>query len=113
MAFVEFREVSYVVDGRRILSQVGFRVELGETLVLLGRSGSGKSTLLKMTNGMLFPTEGVVTVDGRSTRDWDPIRRKRRIGDGIQGVGPFSPFTVAVNVGLGPERVGWREGDMN
>jgi len=102
MPLVEFRDVSYEVGGRQILSDVNFTVEAGETLVLLGRSGSGKTTALKMTNGMLFPTRGEVRVEGKSTRDWDPIRLKRHIGYVIQEVGLFPHFTVERNVGLVP-----------
>ena len=102
MPLVEFRDVSYEVGGRRILSDVNFTVEAGETLVLLGRSGSGKTTALKITNGMLFPTRGEVRVEGKSTREWDPIRLKRRIGYVIQEVGLFPHFTVERNVGLVP-----------
>jgi len=102
MPLVEFRDVSYEVGGRQILSDVNFTVEAGETLVLLGRSGSGKTTALKMTNGMLFPTRGEVRVEGKSTREWDPIRLKRRIGYVIQEVGLFPHFTVERNVGLVP-----------
>jgi osmoprotectant transport system ATP-binding protein len=106
MPLVEFRDVSYAIGGRTILSHVSFSVETGETLVLLGRSGSGKTTALKMTNGMLFPTEGVVLVEGKSTRDWDPIQLKRHIGYVIQEVGLFPHFTIARNVGLVPELEG-------
>src|SRR5580658_2527334 len=102
MALVEFRDVSYEIGGRTILSGVSFAVEAGETLVLLGRSGSGKTTALKMTNGMLFPTQGQVLVEGKSTREWDPIRLKRHIGYVIQEVGLFPHFTIARNVGLVP-----------
>ncbi len=73
MPLVEFRNVSYEIAGKQILSEINLSVEAGETLVLLGRSGSGKSTALKLTNGMLFPTGGQVLVEGRSTREWDPI----------------------------------------
>ena len=107
MPLVEFRDVSYEIDGRRILSDVSFTVDAGETLVLLGRSGSGKTTTLKMTNGMLFPTEGQVLVDGRATTEWDPIRLKRHIGYVIQDVGLFPHFTVGENVGLVPNLEGW------
>jgi osmoprotectant transport system ATP-binding protein len=75
MTLVEFRDVSY---------------------------GSGKTTALKMTNGLLFPTSGQVLVEGKSTRDWDPIRLKRHIGYVIQEVGLFPHFTIARNVGLVP-----------
>ncbi len=102
MPLVEFQDVSYEISGQSVLSRVNFAVEAGETLVLLGRSGSGKTTALKMTNGMLFPTSGQVLVEGRSTRDWDPIRLKRHIGYVIQEVGLFPHFTIARNVGLVP-----------
>src|SRR6516164_4431800 len=112
MPIVEFRDVSYEIAGRKILSNVTFQVEAGETLVLLGRSGSGKSTALKLTNGMLFPTSGEVLVEGRSTRSWDPIRLKRHIGYVIQEVGLFPHFSVAANVGLVPRLEGWSEADI-
>jgi osmoprotectant transport system ATP-binding protein len=113
MPFVEFRNVSYVVASKRILSEISFGVELGETVVLLGRSGSGKSTALKLTNGMLYPTSGEVWVEGRSTRDWNPIQLKRRIGYVIQDVGLFPHFTVARNVGLVPRLEGWEEPNVD
>jgi osmoprotectant transport system ATP-binding protein len=102
MPLVEFQDVSYDIEGRSILAHINFAVEPGETLVLLGRSGSGKTTALKMTNGMLFPTAGEVRVEGKSTRDWDPIALKRHIGYVIQEVGLFPHFTIARNVGLVP-----------
>src|ERR1051326_681574 len=113
MPFVEFLDVSYSIGGRPILTGINLAVEPGETLVLLGRSGSGKSTLLKMTNGMLFPTSGRVMVDGRSTRDWDPIRLKRQTGYVIQDVGLFPHFTVAENIGLVPKLEGWSQPDID
>lgn len=112
MPLVEFREVGFEIAGRKILSEVSFSIETGETLVLLGRSGSGKSTALKLSNGMLFPTSGEVLVDERSTRDWDPIALKRRIGYVIQEVGLFPHFTVAQNVGLVPRLEGWKESEV-
>jgi osmoprotectant transport system ATP-binding protein len=112
MPLVEFCNVSYEISGKRILSEINLSVEAGETLVLLGRSGSGKSTLLRLTNGMQFPTKGQVLVEGRSTREWDPIKLKRRIGYVIQEVGLFPHFTVARNIGLVPRLEGWVEADV-
>ncbi len=113
MPLVEFRDVSYEIGGRTILSHLSFALEGGETLVLLGRSGSGKTTALKMTNGLLFPTSGQVLVEGRPTTEWDPIRLKRRIGYVIQEVGLFPHFTVARNVGLVPALEGWSRPDVD
>src|SRR6266581_8780025 len=107
MPLVEFRNVSYEIAGKPILSEINLAVEAGETLVLLGRSGSGKTTALKLTNGMLMPSLGQVLVEGRPTSDWDPIRLKRHIGYVIQEVGLFPHFTVGANVGLVPALEGW------
>ncbi len=112
MPLVEFRNVSYEIAGKPILSGINLTVEQGETLVLLGRSGSGKSTALKLTNGMLFPTSGQIFVEGKSTREWDPIKLKRHIGYVIQDVGLFPHFTVARNIGLVPTLEGWKQADV-
>lgn len=47
------------------LNDVSLSVSRGETVGLLGRNGSGKSTLLKIISGVMRPTEGRVSVNGR------------------------------------------------
>src|SRR5438045_1520727 len=106
-AMVEFRNVSYRIGAKQILSHLDLGVEAGETLVLLGRSGSGKTTALKMVNGLILPTEGEVRVEGKPTTAWDLVRLRRRIGYVIQDVGLFPHFTVAQNIGLVPRLEGW------
>ena len=105
-ATIEFRDVSYRIGEKQILSHVSLQVEAGERLVLLGRSGSGKTTALKMVNGLIQPTEGSVWVEGKPTTDWDLVRLRRRIGYVIQEAGLFPHFTVARNVGLVPRLEG-------
>ena len=106
-AALEFRGVSYRINGSLILDNLSFRIEPGRTLVLLGRSGSGKTTALKMLNGLLFPTSGQVLVESRATSDWDLIELRRSIGYVIQEVGLFPHFTIGENVGLVPRLNGW------
>jgi osmoprotectant transport system ATP-binding protein len=105
---IEFRSVQYHLDdGRILLHGLNFVVKRGETMVLLGRSGSGKTTSLKLINRLLEPTGGDVLVEGRSTREWDPVRLRRRIGYVIQETGLFPHFTAGRNIGLVPHLEGW------
>ena len=106
-AAVEFREVCFRIRDSLILDKLSFRIEPGETLVLLGRSGSGKTTALKLVNGLLFPSSGEVLVDGRPTTAWNVIALRRSIGYVIQEVGLFPHFTIRENVGLVPRLEGW------
>lgn len=106
---VSFRGVQAVRGGVTVLDRLSFDLFPGQTLVLLGRSGSGKTTALKLVNGLLYPDAGEVLVEGRSTRSWDPIRLRRRIGYVIQETGLFPHFTIARNVGLVPRLEKWTE----
>ena len=107
---IAFRDVSYGIRGKEVLRHLNLEVAAGETLVLLGRSGSGKTTALRMVNALLTPTSGEVFVEGKPTREWDPILLRRRIGYVIQESGLFPHFTVARNVAVVPELEGWERG---
>jgi osmoprotectant transport system ATP-binding protein len=90
-----------------VLAGVNLAIAPGETLALVGRSGAGKSTLLKLINGLIVPDRGVVLVEGRSTRDWNPFELRRRIGYVLQEIALFPHLTVAENVSIVPRLLGW------
>ena len=106
---IEFRDVSYRVQGTDVLRGLSLQVAKGETLVLLGRSGSGKTTTLKLVNGLVSPSSGEVLVNGATHNEVDVIRLRRGIGYVIQEVGLFPHFTVARNIGIVPKIEGWKE----
>jgi len=47
------------------LREVSFEIEKGTTFGIVGQNGSGKSTLLQLISGIIRPTNGSVTVNGR------------------------------------------------
>ena len=106
---VEFRNVTYAINGRPLLDNVSFGIEPGETVVFLGRSGSGKTTTLKLINRLIEHSSGAVFVEGKPASEWDPIRLRRRIGYVIQEIGLFPHFSVERNVGLVPSLESWPE----
>jgi len=82
----------------------------GELSVLLGPSGSGKSTLLRLLNRMIEPDSGLVLIDGRDSRELDPVALRRRTGYVIQGIGLFPHLSVAENIAVVPRLLGWDSG---
>jgi osmoprotectant transport system ATP-binding protein len=78
-------------------------------VALVGASGTGKTTLLKLVNRLLLPGNGTVRVQGRDTREWDPIQLRRSVGYVIQDVGLFPHLTVADNIAVVPRLERWAE----
>ena len=105
---IEFRDVTFARPGRPpVLDRFSLAVDSGEVLALVGRSGAGKSTLLKLINRLLEPDAGSVVVEGRDTREWEPIRLRRRVGYVLQDVGLFPHMSIADNVAVVPRLEAW------
>ena len=88
---------------REILHRVGFAVERGEIMVVMGGSGSGKSTLLRHLLGLERPTSGSIRLLGHEiTRmsELELYELSRRIGVAFQGGALFSSMSVGENVML-------------
>ncbi|KAF3884526.1 MULTISPECIES: ATP-binding cassette domain-containing protein [Nostocales] len=105
---VEFRNVTFSINKRPLVSNLNFTIYQGEALLLLGRSGSGKTTIIKLINHLLAPTEGEVLFNGIPTTQWNEIKLRRKIGYVIQETGLFPHFTVERNIGLVPHLEGWK-----
>src|SRR4030088_2897550 len=106
---IEFRGGSFARPGvPRVLDRFSLTVDAGDVLALVGRSGAGKSTLLKLVNRLLLPDEGAGFVQGRDTREWEPIALRRSGGYVLQDVGLFPHMSIADNVAVVPRLEGWR-----
>ena len=98
----------------RALDGVNLAVESGEFVAIVGTSGSGKSTLLHMLGGLVRPTGGSVTVDGKeifSLRDEElTILRRRKIGFVFQSYNLVPVLNVYENIVL-PIQLDGRKAD--
>ena len=77
-------EKTFGTGGERVhaLAPTDLEVKQGEMLVLLGPSGCGKTTLLRMIGGLLGPSSGELTIEGRPL--WVNGRRQ---GDAVSDLG--------------------------
>jgi phospholipid/cholesterol/gamma-HCH transport system ATP-binding protein len=92
-----------------ILDDVSFRVETGESVVIIGRSGGGKSVLLKHIIGLLKPDAGQVLIDGENLCGLDErqlLRVRHKFGMLFQGAALFDSMTVAENIAFALRREG-------
>jgi phospholipid/cholesterol/gamma-HCH transport system ATP-binding protein len=112
-AYIEFVHVSKSFEGRKVLDDVSFDVQRGETCVIMGRSGVGKSVTLKHILGFLKPDSGRVRVAGEDVTDWDEKQfagLRRRVTMVFQSGALFDSLTVAENIAFPLEnREGWTE----
>ncbi len=98
-------------QGRPVLEEVGFTVERGEYVVLMGPNGSGKTTLLRQIAGLDPPGKGTITFEGRRVDRLPPHRRG--IGLLAQEVLLLSGRTVRENIAYGPEVAGWPPAEVD
>mgnify|MGYP001181703645 FL=1 len=86
----------------QVLFDVGFEVNRGETLALLGTNGAGKSTLLRVISGLGTPRRGVVRLGGRTITYTSPqLRTTLGIHQLPGGKGVFPGMTVHQNLTMG------------
>ena len=57
---IEVKNLTKEFNDKKVLNNISFKVEDGETLGVVGFSGSGKSTLLKIICGLLYPNSGEI-----------------------------------------------------
>ncbi|HET9474687.1 MAG TPA: ABC transporter ATP-binding protein [Steroidobacteraceae bacterium] len=102
-ARLELSGVSHAYDGRRVLSDLGFRVEKGMIGCLLGASGCGKTTVLRCIAGFEPVMSGEVRLNGAvmSRPGLTTAPEHRRIGMVFQDYALFPHLTVVRNIAFG------------
>lgn len=106
MSWLEVSGISLFYGRIQALANLSFSVAQGEVVALLGNNGAGKSTTLNLVSGLVRPSNGTLTWDGK---DLTKIAPHNLVAHGIvqvpEGRRIFSTMTVQENLQLGGYRV--------
>jgi len=109
MAILEVQHIEKHFGNTKVLKDVSFSLEEGNTLAIIGSSGSGKTTLLRCLNFLETPNQGTITVRGETlfdaaqkrTEAEKELRQKRlHFGMVFQSFNLFPQYTALENVTL-------------
>ena len=102
----------------RVLEDISFSLERGQTLAIIGSSGSGKTTLLRCLNFLETPDQGTISVNGSvvfdpATQRESEVRKKRlHFGLVFQSFNLFPQYTALKNVTLAKELLAREQHDF-
>jgi ABC-type Fe3+/spermidine/putrescine transport system ATPase subunit len=96
---LEVHHIFKTYEGKPLLEDISFKVDMGETICLLGASGSGKSTLLRIIAGLEDADSGSVSFNGIDLTSTPA--HLRDFGLVFQDYALFPHLSVADNVAFG------------
>lgn len=99
MPLLEAKGLVKSYGGRRVVDEIGFEVDPGQIVGLLGRNGAGKTTSFRMAIGMITPEAGEVHFDGHDLTN-KPMYKHARAGMGYLSQEPsvFQRLTIEQNL---------------
>lgn len=109
MPILEVEHISKSFNKTPVLKDVGFNLEKGQAVSIIGSSGSGKTTLLRCLNFLERPDNGIIRVNGETLFDasvpattQEAVIRKKRLHFGLvfQNFNLFPQYTALENVML-------------
>jgi len=80
-AYLSFRNVSFTYpNGKEVLHHVSFNLERGKTYAFVGPTGGGKTTTASLIARLYDATRGLISLDGKDIRSYEPEERTQKIG---------------------------------
>ena len=99
---LEFKNVSFSYDKEKVLDNISFKVNKGETVALVGSSGGGKTTIARLAARFYDADEGEILVGGINIRDYDKKSLMKKIAFVFQSSKLFK-MSLRENLLLGNE----------
>ena len=100
---IETRDLRKSFGSQKVLDGISFKIEEGESVVIIGGSGCGKSVLLKHIIGLMRPDSGDVLIDNESIvhmNERELIEVRSKFGMLFQSAALFDSLTVEENIGF-------------
>ncbi len=107
--FIQFDDISKNFSGTKALQNVDFACHKGSIHAILGENGAGKSTLIKIMSGVLAPSSGVMSIQGKPAEFSKPSEAvKAGVVCIFQELSLVPDLSVAANISLAnpPRRFG-------
>ena len=97
---IEFRNVTFAYDNKKVLDDISFTINHGETLGIIGATGSGKSTIISLLMRMYDVDSGEILIDGVNIKKIPSKKLRERFGAVFQNDFLFAD-TIYENVSFG------------
>ncbi len=91
---IKIRDIEFYYNSTKILDRITLEIGNGENLYIIGPNGAGKTTLLKVIARVLEPIGGVVYIDGKDYRLYNP----RELAKMISYVDPYVDRSIPSTV---------------
>lgn len=105
---IRFENVSLDIDGRRVIKNVCFEANAGQTIGLVGHTGSGKSLIINLLSRFYDATEGEIYIDGINIKDIELDTLRGNIATAMQDIFLFSD-TVKDNIAFSNPKASFSE----
>ncbi len=108
---IDFKNVWFSYDSEKntideefVLKDVSFEVPPGQSIAIVGATGSGKSSLINLLSRYYEFQRGIISIDGRDLRHFDPFELRKNMAVVLQDVFLFSG-TILENIRMGREEI--------
>ena len=97
---IEFKNVSFsYIDNQRVLNNISFKINPGESFAIVGPTGSGKTTITNLITKFYEINTGNILIDGKDIDDYTLETVRNKIGVILQDVFLFAD-TIFNNITL-------------